>query len=79
LPPHDFSLLAPHLRTVALEQSVILQDAGEEIERVYFPHSGMVSLVAVMPTGATVETAIISDRAAAGHGCVAFGARLSPS
>jgi CRP-like cAMP-binding protein len=66
LPPHDFSLLAPHLRTVALEQGVILQDAGAEIERVYFLHSGMVSLVAVMPNGATVETAIIGRAGAIG-------------
>jgi hypothetical protein len=32
---------------------------GEEIEHVYFPHTGMVSLVAVMQSGATVETAAI--------------------
>jgi hypothetical protein len=45
LPPHDLSLLAPHLRTVAIERGAILHDVGQEIERVYFPHSGMVSLV----------------------------------
>jgi hypothetical protein len=43
LPSHDFSLLAPHLRTVPLERGTILHDVGEEIEHVYFPHSGMVS------------------------------------
>src|SRR5215831_3860937 len=59
LPPHDFSLLAPYLRTLALERGVMLHDVGEQIERVYFPHSGMVSLVAVMQSGATVETATI--------------------
>ncbi|HKF11066.1 MAG TPA: Crp/Fnr family transcriptional regulator [Xanthobacteraceae bacterium] len=59
LPPHEFSLLAPHLRTVTLERGVMLQDVGEEIEHVYFPHTGMVSLVAVMQSGATVETATI--------------------
>jgi CRP-like cAMP-binding protein len=59
LPPHDFSLLAPHLRTIPLERGVMLHDVGEEIEHVYFPHSGMVSLVAVMQNGATVETATI--------------------
>src|SRR5262249_631399 len=57
--PHDFSLLAPHLRTIPLERGVMLHDVGEEIEHVYFPHSGMVSLVAVMQNGATVETATI--------------------
>jgi CRP-like cAMP-binding protein len=59
LPPHDFSLLAPHLRTITLERGVMLHDVGEEIEHVYFPHTGMVSLVAVMQSGATVETATI--------------------
>jgi hypothetical protein len=41
LPPHDFSLLAPHLRTVTLERGVMLHEAAEEVERVYFPHRGM--------------------------------------
>jgi hypothetical protein len=59
LPPHDFSLLAPHLRTVALERGVMLHDVGEEMDNVYFPHTGMVSLVAVMQSGAIVETATI--------------------
>ena len=59
LPPHDFALLAPHLRTVTLERGAMLHDAAEEIERVYFPHNGMVSLVAVMQSGATIETATI--------------------
>jgi CRP-like cAMP-binding protein len=59
LPPHDFSLLAPHLRTVTLERGVMLHEAAGEIERVYFPHSGMVSLVTVMQSGTTVETATI--------------------
>jgi CRP-like cAMP-binding protein len=59
LPPHDFAQLAPHLRTVTLERGAMLHDAAEEIERVHFPHSGMVSLVAVMQSGAAVETATI--------------------
>lgn len=59
LPPHAFALLAPHLRTIALERGVMLHDIGEGIEHVYFPHTGIVSLVAVMQSGATVETATI--------------------
>jgi CRP-like cAMP-binding protein len=59
LPLRDFSLLAPHLRTITLERGVMLHDVGEEIEHVYFPHTGMVSLVAVMRSGATVETATV--------------------
>jgi hypothetical protein len=29
LPPHDFSLLAPNLRTIPLERGVMLHDVGE--------------------------------------------------
>src|SRR4029450_3007927 len=59
LPPHDFSLLAPHLRMIALERGTMLHDVGDDLEHVYFPHTGMVSLVAVMQSGATVETATV--------------------
>ena len=76
LPPHDFSLLAPHLRTHALERGVMLHDVGEQIERVYFPHSGMVSLVAVMQSGATVETATVG-RAGVIGASAALGARTA--
>jgi CRP-like cAMP-binding protein len=78
LPPHDYSLLAPHLRTVALERGVILHDVGEEIERVYFPQSGMVSLVAVMADGRTVETATVGRGGVIGASA-GLGARLAVS
>jgi len=76
LPPHDFSLLAPHLRTLALERGVMLHDVGEQIEHVYFPHTGMVSLVAVMQSGATVETATIG-RAGVIGASAGLGARTT--
>jgi CRP-like cAMP-binding protein len=59
LPVSDYALLAPHLRPISLERGTVLHEAGDEIEHVYFPHSGMVSLVAVMQNGATVETATV--------------------
>src|SRR5262249_37589754 len=55
----DFTLLAPHLRPVSLEHGAALHEAGNDIEHVYFPQSGMVSLVVVMRNGATVETATV--------------------
>ena len=54
--PNDLARLLPYLRTVPLERGAVLHEAGDTIEHVYFPHSGMVSLVAVMRNGATVET-----------------------
>jgi CRP-like cAMP-binding protein len=74
LPPHDFALLAPQLRTITLERGVMLYDVGEEIEHVYFPHTGMVSLVAVLQNGATIETATIG-RAGVVGASAGLGAR----
>ena len=47
----DFALLAPHLESTRYAQGIVLQEPGEPIERVYFPESGMISLLAVMATG----------------------------
>jgi CRP-like cAMP-binding protein len=74
LPPADYALLAPHLRPVALERGVVLHEVGDEIEHVYFPHSGMVSLVAVMQNGTTVETATVGRGGVIGA-MAAFGSR----
>jgi CRP-like cAMP-binding protein len=74
LPLHDYSLLAPHLRIVELVRSIVLHDPGEPIDHVYFPHSGMVSVVTIMRNGATVETATLGRTGVIG-GTAAFGAR----
>jgi hypothetical protein len=37
LPLKDFSLLAPHLRSVRLERGAVLHEIGDQIEHVYFP------------------------------------------
>lgn len=66
LAPADFSRLVPHLKDVPLERGQVLHDTGGEIEHVYFPHSGMVSIVVVMPDGETVETATIGREGAVG-------------
>jgi CRP-like cAMP-binding protein len=44
----------------------MLQEQGEPIERVYFPNSGMISLVAVMRHGNAVETATVGREGAVG-------------
>jgi len=59
LPASGYALLAPHLRMVSLERGTVLHDAGESFEQVYFPHSGMVSLVTILRNGAMVETATL--------------------
>jgi CRP-like cAMP-binding protein len=66
LPSQDFGLLKPHLREVVLAQGMILQEQGESIDHVYFPHDGIVSLLAVMQQGVAIETATIGREGAIG-------------
>jgi CRP-like cAMP-binding protein len=76
LPAEDYGLLAPNLRTVSLRCGTVLHDHGDAIEQVYFPHRGMVSLVATMHDGAMVETALLGP---AGIVCgnAALGSRVA--
>jgi CRP-like cAMP-binding protein len=59
LPPADLDLLMPDLEVVALHQDEVLSRAGDQIEHVFFPHSGAVSLMISMADGKTVATAAI--------------------
>jgi CRP-like cAMP-binding protein len=62
------TLLAPHLDTVALPQAMVLHDAGELIDTVYFPTAGVISLVAILLSGESIEIAMV------GHDGVVGGA-----
>ena len=66
LPAKDFALLAPHLKEAVLEQGVVLQEQGDRIDQVYFPHDGIISLLAVMRHGDAIETATIGYEGAVG-------------
>jgi CRP-like cAMP-binding protein len=61
LPPADFALLRPHLQTVVLTQKDILVGAGERLAQVFFPHSGVISLVVALASGQSVEVAMIGN------------------
>src|SRR5262245_35474866 len=66
LPTDDFDLIAPHLMETALGAGSVLYDAGQPIKRVYFPCSGIVSLVGVLPEGDAIDTAMIGREGAVG-------------
>jgi CRP-like cAMP-binding protein len=55
----DFELVRPHLRTVNLAHEVVLVAAGAVLPHVYFPHSGIISLVVRLVDGQTIESAMI--------------------
>jgi CRP-like cAMP-binding protein len=70
----DFELLRPHLRDVKLVHSAVLFDAGGVIERVYFPQSGIISLVVVLSTGDMIEAGMIGRDGVAGTPAALDGA-----
>jgi len=59
LPRDQFALLAPHLVTESLAQGLVLVEAQDEFDYVYFPHNGMLSLLAVLKDGKAIETATV--------------------
>jgi CRP-like cAMP-binding protein len=59
LPREDFSLLLPHLTAEPIDRGTVLYEADQDIDQVYFPLSGMLSLVIVMRDGKAIETATV--------------------
>jgi CRP-like cAMP-binding protein len=59
LSPKTLAMLEPNFRTVKLAQGTVLHEAGETISYVYFPTSGMVSMLAVLKSGEAIEAGII--------------------
>ena len=66
LPRDHFDRLLPHLSTVALEQGMVLYEAGDEVDQIYFPHYGMLSLLAVLRDGKAIETATVGREGVVG-------------
>jgi len=62
----DLDVLRPHLRAVELQQSNVLFEMGAAIDRVHFPHTGIVSLVVDLATGETIESAMIGRESLVG-------------
>jgi CRP-like cAMP-binding protein len=55
LPSEEFDVLRPHLEPVSFVRGDMLFQAGDRIRHVYFPNTGMVSLLSVTEQGHTVE------------------------
>ena len=77
--PHDeFEQLRPKLREVSFQIGDIVYQAEEEIEWVYFVNRGVVSWLATLEDGNTVEAGVIGPEGVAGLPVV-LGARSTPN
>jgi len=66
LAPDDFALLSPHMRETFLERGTLLQEPGRMIDRVYFPHGGLISLTGNGGVEHAIDTASIGCEGAVG-------------
>jgi CRP-like cAMP-binding protein len=61
LPPEQLARVLPHLSTIRLERDEVLYITGDEIRYVYFPISGLMSLLSTTETGSTVAVAMVGN------------------
>jgi CRP-like cAMP-binding protein len=59
LPVSELAMLTRHLHVVALQPGAVLHHQDHPLDYVYFPHDGLVSLLAMTPDGATIEAASV--------------------
>ncbi len=76
LPSKDFEKLSQHMVPGSFAQGNVLTEAGSKIEHVFFPLSGMISVVVVMNDGKAIETATIGREGVFGA-MVGFGLTTS--
>jgi len=62
----EYEQLSPYLRKVVLETGSILYRPEQKIEYIYFPTSGMVSLLAELQDGESVEAGVVGNEGVAG-------------
>jgi CRP-like cAMP-binding protein len=76
LPARNLKQLLPDLKLVEFQSEQVLIDADSSLDHVFFPDSGVISIVAVYPDGSIIEMATIGREGATGFQAV-FGAKAS--
>src|SRR3984893_6938981 len=71
LPSADLNQLMPELEHIHCEREQVLVDADSPLDHVFFPDSGVVSVVAVYADGSIIEMATIGR-----EGCTAVQATV---
>jgi CRP-like cAMP-binding protein len=54
-----YAALEPHLKTQPLKIAEIIGRSGDSVQKVFFPHSGVISLVVELSVGMMIETAMV--------------------
>ena len=76
LSPQTLALMSRALRQVSLAQGTLIYEPAAEMDEIYFPQTGSISLLIVTRDGGAIETATVGREGAVGlH--VGLGARRS--
>ena len=78
LPSDVFSALEPHLKVIELKFGDVLAKPGSTIRQIYFPYSGVISLVVELDVGMMIETAMVG-RDGALNAASALDGKVSPN
>jgi CRP-like cAMP-binding protein len=72
----DLEHLRQHLSEIRTQQGDLLEEPGRPLDAIYFPQTGMISLVVQMPEDTTVEVGTVGVEGAIGM-AVGLGSRSS--
>jgi CRP-like cAMP-binding protein len=78
LPAAELLRLSPHLERVPLPLGAVIYESGGEQDYVYFPASGIVSLLYVMNDGSSAEIAVVGNEGMVGI-ALFMGGETTPS
>jgi CRP-like cAMP-binding protein len=76
LPERILKRLMPELEHIPCSSGQVLLDADSSLDHIFFPHSGVISVVAVYANGNTIEMATIGREGCSGVQAL-LGARMS--
>ena len=66
LPRELFEIMQRDFKQISISQGQAIYEPGEQIDQIYFPQSGMISLLVVAKDGGAIETATIGREGAVG-------------
>jgi hypothetical protein len=69
LPSRNLKRLMPELEHIRCRRGQVLMDADSSLDHVFFPDSGVVSVVAVYADGSVIEAATIGREGCSGTRC----------
>src|SRR5256885_6501133 len=74
----DYERLRPHLQQVSLSLKQLVYEQDRKIDYVYFPESGVISIVKLLENGTIIETSTVGNEGLVGLPVV-FGIDRSSS